>query len=690
MIRSREGLNSSGLWADRDGGALSSTSTHVRLDTRGRLVLSSLVMITLVASLDSTILATALPTIATDLGDLQHLPWVVTIYLLAVASSALIWGKLGDLFGRKLVLQTALAFFLVGSLLCSQAQDLPGLIGFRALQGTGGGGMTVVGQTVLTTLVGPRDRGRYQVYLAGAGASASVLGPLAGGLLVEHGSWRWTFYVNLPVVLAVMAVLALCLRRERSSRQPRIDYWGSLLIAACAAGVTLLVTWGGVVFNWFSAPMLVLFATVTTLIILIWRVERSHPDPLLPARVVRGRVFLVVVPLSFFFCVVQSGTINYLPLFFQVVKESSPTVSGLLLLPMSLSRMLAYSVSGQVIARSGRYRRFPIIGALLVITGLGLCVGLSKESSLLAYSAALVLLGLGFGLVSQIALIAAQSACAYQDVGVVTSGVIFFRNMGSAFGAALFGAVLSRRLVDHLAQGLDAGEFTVAEAELIHKGEPLPVESLSHAARRTYLSSYEVAVDEVFLAGLAVSLPVLVLAFALPAVPLRRTMTATGVSKDTTVIPSLPAGDDHVHKALRELARDGLRPVRRQAEEQARRHGISLADVWLLCIVAHSSAIDAGRVAKAMNISRWTIDARLRSLRSKELLYGSVREPRLTPLGRRLVADLASTLRAQLRPSPVAGAGPPDLRAYAVEILAEGSAFRTHHERPDDSDHSQR
>ncbi|MFG2296131.1 MDR family MFS transporter [Streptomyces sp. NPDC048603] len=656
---------------------------RVRLGARGRVVLTALVLITFIGSLDSTILATALPTIAGDLGDLRHLSWVVTAYLLAVTGSALIWGKLGDIFGRKRVLQTAIALFLLGSFLCSRAQDMPELICFRALQGLGAGGMWVIPQAVLTGLVGPRDRGRYQVYVAGAGASAAILGPLVGGLLVEHGSWRWAFYLNLPVGVVVMTALAFGLRHRRSAERTRLDYWGSLLISACAAGVTLLVTWGGVVFSWFSPPMLVLFATVAVLLVLIWRVERTHPDPLLPSRVVRERVFRIAVPLSFFFWVVQAGTVNYLPLFFQVVKGASPTASGLLLLPMSLSGMLAYTLSGQALSRWGRYRPFPIIGALLIITGLVLCAVLRKDASPLAYGAALVVLGLGFGLVSQIALVAAQSACAYEDVGVVTSGVIFFRNLGSAFGAALFGAVLNRRLVEHLVQGIDAGEFTAAETGLIHRGEPLTMTGLSPTARQTYVDAYELAVDDVFLTGLAVSLLVLALACALPAVPLRRTMTQTGTRKDTQAIPSLPAGDDHVRQALEELARGGLRPVRHRAEVHARHYGISLDEIWLLCLVTHSGTLDSRRITAVMDVSPRVLDRRLRSLRSKELLYAGDRPYGPTPLGSDLVADLSGTLRAQLEPPGARGragsagpAAPADLRAHALEILAEGSAFR--------------
>ncbi|MFK0239137.1 MDR family MFS transporter [Streptomyces vinaceus] len=640
-------------------------------------MLFALVLIIFLGSLDSTILATALPTIATDLRDLRHLPWVVTSYLLGVTGSSLIWGKLGDLLGRKPVLQAALAVFLVGSILCSRAQNLPELVGFRALQGLGAGGIWVIPHAVLTTLVGPRERGRYQVYIAAAGASACVLGPLAGGILIEHGSWRWVFYLNVPLGLLVMAVLALCLRRERTSEQPRIDYWGSLLIASCTAAITLLVTWGGI-FAWSSPPMLVLYGTTATLLILIWRVERSHPEPVLPARVVRERVFRIVVPLSFFFWVVQSGVVNYLPLFFQVVKGTSPTVSGLLLLPMSLSGLAAYTVSGVAISRSGRYRHFPIIGALLVLTGLGLCSALSEQASLLLYGAALMVMGLGFGLVSQIALIAAQSACAYRDIGVVTSGVVFFRNLGSAFGAALFGTVLNRRLVHHLTKGVEAGQFTASETARIHMAQPLAVGSMDSAARRTYVDGYELAVDEVFLAGSAMSLLVLALACFLPHVHLRGTMTEAVSNKDTPVIPSLPVGDEVVRTALADLAHEGLQPVRRRARELALHHGISLDAIWLLCIVSHSGVNNAGQIMETMGIPRRTLENLLQTLRSEQLLHETNRRFSCTRRGSELVTDLSIILRTQLDSLTAAGAsGPPDLRAFTVEMLAEGSVLRS-------------
>ncbi|MFF4369280.1 MFS transporter [Streptomyces sp. NPDC001594] len=663
-----------------------SSSDGVRLGARDRLVLTALVLITFVGSMDSTILATALPTIAADLGDLQHLSWVVTSYLLAVTGSALIWGKLGDLLGRKPLLQTGLVLFLLGSVLCSRAQELPELICFRAVQGVGAGGMWAIAPAVLTGVVGPRERGRYQAYVAGAAAVAYVLGPFLGGLLVEHASWRWAFYPNLPFGLAVIGLLAACLRPERATGRPRIDYWGSLLIAACACGTTLLVTWGGVVYPWLSLPMLLLLAGVVALGVLLRWVERGHPEPLLPGRVVRERVFRTVAPLTFFFWVVESGIVNYLPLFFQVVREGSPTVSGMMLLPTSLAWLLTYTAIGRAIARTGRYRHFPIIGAVLLVAGLLLFVALPKAASALAYGAVLAVLGVAFGLVSPIALIAAQSACAYEDVGVVTSAVVFFRNLGSIYGAALFGAVLNRRLVDNLVRDADVGRFTAAEAERIRMGRPIAPESLTPTARQAYLGGYEAAVDEVFLAGLAVSLLVLAFACAVPAVPLRRTMTATGVRKDSNVIPSLPAGDDHVREALETLARGGLRSVRRKAGELGRRYEVSLDEIWLLCLVTYCETADAHYLAEVMGLSPPALRARLRSLRTRALLHADDRTREPTPKGRDLVEELSATLREKLdadgsRDPAARGARDPlDLGAHALEILAEGSAFRPRRE----------
>ncbi|WP_185921774.1 MDR family MFS transporter [Streptomyces sp. WAC06614] len=657
------------------------SSERVRLGTGDRLVLTALVLITFVGSMDSTILATALPTIAADLGDLQHLSWVVTSYLLAVTGSALIWGKLGDLLGRKPLLQAGLVLFLVGSVLCSRAQGLPELICFRAVQGVGAGGMWVIAPAVLTGIVGPRERGRYQAYVAGVAAVAYVLGPFLGGLLVEHASWRWTFYLNLPFGLAVIGLLAFFLRPGQPTGHPRIDYWGSLLIAACASGTTLLVTWGGVVFAWSSPPMLLLLAAVVVLAVLLVRVERGHPEPLLPGRVLRERVFRTVAPLTLFFWVVESGIVNYLPLFFQVVRETSPTVSGMMLLPMSLAWLLTYSAIGRAVTRTGRYRHFPVIGAVLLVAGLLLFVALSQDASALAYGAALVVLGVAFGLVSPIALIAAQSACAYEDVGVVTSAVVFFRNLGSIFGAALFGAVLNRRLVDHLVRDAEGSRFTAAEAERIRMGRPIDLDTLTPAGRRAYLGGYGAAMDEVFLTGLAVSLLVLAFACVVPAVPLRRTMTATGVRKDSNVIPSLPAGDDHVREALEVLARGGLGSVRRKAGELGRRYGISLEEIWLLCLLSYSKTADARHLAGVMGVSPPALHARFRSLWRKELLYAGDRARGPTPRGRNLVEGLSATLLEQLSadgspgPADRNARAPLDLSAHALEILAEGSAF---------------
>ncbi|MCY0932409.1 MDR family MFS transporter [Streptomyces sp. H27-H1] len=655
-----------------------SSPARVRLDTRDKLVLSALILIMFMASLDSTILATALPTIAGDLKDLQHLSWVVTAYLLTVTSSALIWGKMGDLFGRKHVLQTAIAVFLLGSVLCTQAQTMTELISFRALQGLGGGGMLVVPQAVLAELVGPRDRGRYQIYVAGAGASAFILGPLLGGLLVEQGSWRWAFYLNVPPGLLVLALLTYCLRHQRARKQPSgdIDYWGSLLIATCAAALTLLVTWGGVIFAWFSPQMLLLFGAATALAVLIWWVEHRHPNPLLPFRMVREHVFRIAVPLTFCFWIVESGTVNYLPLYFQAVRGSSPTVSGMLLLPLTLSAILAYTLSGRAISRWGRYRPFPIAGASLIATGLLLCVILRRDASPAAYGAALVVMGLGFGLVSQIVLIAAQSACAYQDVGVTTSAVLFFRNMGSAVGVALCGSVLNRKLIKHLNREIDAGEFTAVETERIRNGESLATNSLAHTARQAYVNAYELAIEDVFLTGLAVSLVVLALAYALPVVPLRHTMTATGARKDTPVIPSPPVGDAHVRQALEDLARGGLQPLRNAAEAHAQQYGISLDEIWLLCAVTHRGKTDTRHLTQVLDASPEALNARLRSLQAKKLLNSDTHQTQPAPLGNDLVEALSRTLRAQLEPPAPTGPAPLDLRPYTLEILAEGSPFR--------------
>jgi len=501
--------------------------------TRLPVVLGSLMVVMLLAALDQTIVATALPTIVGDLGGLEHLSWVVTAYLLAQTIVTPLYGKLGDLYGRKRVLQVAIVLFLAGSALCGLARNMPELIVFRAVQGLGGGGLMVGAQAALGDVVPPRQRGRYTGLFIAIFGAASIAGPLMGGFITSHLSWQWIFYINLPLGLASLVVLAVAFPRIAPSGRPSIDYLGSALLAIGLTSVVLVTTLGGTSFAWTSAEALLLGGGGLAALAAFFIVERRVAEPVLPPRLWRSRTFRATSAVGFIIGFALFGAVTFLPLFQQVVRGQSPTASGLQLLPLMGGLMISSVVSGRLITRTGRYRVYPIVGTAVATLGLFLLSLMGSGTSDVLAGVYMVVLGLGLGMVMQVLILAVQNDAAYEDLGAATAGATLFRSIGGSLGTAVLGAVFTNRLTAELADRLPGSAGDLAGSGSL---DPVAVGRLPAEVRTGYIESFTHALSVVF----TVSASVAVLAFALTwlirEVPLRTTLRG-GAEPPATPVP---------------------------------------------------------------------------------------------------------------------------------------------------------
>src|SRR4051794_16304401 len=412
-----------------------------------RVAFAALVLAMLPAVLDQTILATALPTIAGDLGRLSDVSWLVTAYVVAATAATPLWGKLGDRHGHKRMLQTSLALFVATSALCGAAQDMTQLIVVRALQGLGAGGLMTLAMAAVGDLVAPRERGRYQGYIAATFAVATVVGPLLGGLIVDHASWRWVFYVNLPVGALALAALAARLPARPNERPSRpLDLPGAALLAAATSTLLLTAVWGGGRYGWGSPQILGLLAATTLLAAALAVRERRAADPIVPLRMLRTRAVAVASATLFLATASLFAVVVFVPVFLQRAAGVSPTEAGLLMAPMMLGTTASTILAGRRIAATGRYKVFPVAGLAVMAAGLVLLATLAGLRSPAATAGALVVFGVGFGGVSQVRVMAVQNSVARRELGTATAATSFFRALGGAIGAAFLGAVFAARV----------------------------------------------------------------------------------------------------------------------------------------------------------------------------------------------------------------------------------------------------
>jgi EmrB/QacA subfamily drug resistance transporter len=467
----------------------------------------------LLAALDQTIVATALPTVAGDLGGLTHLAWVVTAYLVAETVSMPLYGKLGDVVGRKRVLMTAIGLFLAGSALSGLAGSMLELALFRALQGLGAGGLIVTAMAVIADLVPPRERARYMGLIGGVFAVASVAGPLLGGLLVDQLSWRWVFYVNLPVGAAALAVIARQLPASpRAERRP-IDVLGAALLTVTAAGVVLVCSWGGAQYAWDSPAILVLAAVALAALAAFVARERRAADPVLPLELFRIRAFSAAGLSGFLVGMSMFGAITFLPLYLQIVDGTSATEAGLRMLPFVAGSLIASALSGRVISRARRYKPYPVAGAGLMVAGLLLLSGLDQRSSDVLAAADMLLVGIGIGLVMQVVILVAQNHAPRRHMGVATSTATFGRSIGASIGVAIFGAIFAARLTTELSSlGPSAQRVAGAGAHL----DPEQVRALPPDLRQEVIGAFTASLHVTFTVAAAVAAAAVVAVMLLP------------------------------------------------------------------------------------------------------------------------------------------------------------------------------
>jgi EmrB/QacA subfamily drug resistance transporter len=474
-------------------------------------------LVVLLAALDQTIVSTALPTIVGDLGGLSHLSWVVTAYLLTSTVSGPLYGKFGDLYGRKIVIQAAIVIFLVGSALCGIAQNMAELISFRALQGLGAGGLVVVAIAVIGDIIPPRDRGRYQGLFGGVFGVATVIGPLIGGFFVDNLSWRWIFYVNLPVGVIAFVVIGATFHAPAERVQHAIDYLGAALLAGGLACLVLLTSLGGTTYGWGSPQIVVLGIAGIVMLVLFPYAERRASEPILPLSLFRNRIFVVSSAVGFIIGVALFGSITFLPLFLQIVRGRNPTSSGLQLTPMMAGLLITSIVGGQIISRTGRYRPFPIVGTAIATVGMALLTLLNVHTTTLTTSLYVLVIGFGLGMVMQVLVLAVQNAVEPRVMGVATSGSIMFRQIGGSVGIAAFGAIFSNQLKKNLAKTLPPGVRGPSSAT------PKAVNALPPHVHALYVHAFSNALHPMFLVGAVVSGLAFVLTWFLREVPLRRT-----------------------------------------------------------------------------------------------------------------------------------------------------------------------
>jgi EmrB/QacA subfamily drug resistance transporter len=493
----------------------------------------------LLSALDQTIVSTALPTIVGDLGGAGHVSWVVTAYMLAETVSTVLAGKFGDLFGRKRVFQIGVAVFIIGSFFCGLANSMVLLITFRAVQGLGGGALTVTSTALIADVIPLRLRGQYQGALGAVFGVTTVIGPLLGGVFTDDLSWRWVFYVNVPIAVIVIALAARTIPQIRRGDKPRIDYLGCLFVALGATGLTLATSWGGTQYAWGSATIIGLFVASVVALVIFVVVELRAAEPILPMRLFRSRVFSVCSILSFIVGFAMIGSITFMPTFLQYVDGVSATSSGLRMLPMVLGLLATALASGTIVSRTGQYRMFPIAGSAVTAIGLFLLSRMGPHTSFWLTSLFLLVLGAGIGLIMQILTLVVQNTVAYADLGTATSGVTFFRTLGGSFGASIMGSIYANGLKGRLATALISAKVpatAVSSPELVRK--------LPTTARTPIVAAYATSLQHVFLFAVPIAVVAFILALFLPQVAMRGVARARGVGDGFAV----PEGSDNEHQ----------------------------------------------------------------------------------------------------------------------------------------------
>ncbi len=507
------------------------------------VVLPGLMLAIMLAMLDNMILGTALPKIVGDLGGLAHLSWVVTAYVLGTTVSTPIWGKIGDLYGRKNIFLVSIVIFLVFSALAGMSQTMGQLIGFRAMQGLGAGGLLVGAMAIIGDLVPPRERGRYQGLMAGIMALAMIAGPLAGGVITDNFSWRWAFYINLPIGAVALFLLVTKLHLPKYRTEHRIDWLGAGLLSIGITSLVLITTWGGRDFAWGSWQVVGLAALGLASLILFGFVERRAAEPIIPLGLFRNRNFTLVSSIGFLLGFAMFGAINFLPLYQQTVQGASATNSGLLLLPMMMGMMVVSVAVGQVITRTGRYKAFPIIGGVGMTIAMVLLTQVDVSTTKTQLALFMTVLGMGMGFLMQTTMLIAQNSVDQKDLGVASSSATFFRSIGGSFGVSLFGTIFVRTLEGDLAKQIGPERAAAVTGSGGGGGQvdPTQLAKMPDLIKLPFFHGIATALADIFVWAIPFAAAVAILALFIKEIPLR---SENATARTTAATEDRPADSE--------------------------------------------------------------------------------------------------------------------------------------------------